>query len=780
MPPLRRLWVLLVLACAPALLIFLGIAAYFVNGVREGGHTPTGTLAGLGVKAPVRIDRDARGIPHVRAANEHDLFFAEGYLQGTDRLFQLDVYRRLVSGRLAEVFGSLAIQNDVAARIYDVNAIVGEQLRRLSPRARAELEAFTAGVNAAIRTRPLAPEFRVLGYQPEPWTARDSLLVSFATVVALTDDWQEVATREAVIGKVGPAARDAFFPVTDPAFDVPVGGGRPAPVAALPPLAIPYPTASPLYGVAGDSRAGLGSNEFAAGAGRTTTGRALLGNDPHLQLRMPGIWYLADLGAPGIHVAGATLAGVPGIILGHDEHLAWGSTNGAVATVRVYRERFSSGTSDRYLAGGRWLKAEHRTEHFHVRFGKDLTRDYLRTRHGFLFEDDGIVRLSAAWTADMDRRSAFETFDALDRAPSVADGLRALANYSGPPQNFVLADDRGEAAYTLAGQIPRDARWALSFADGPSNPPPALDALAFDQLPHVEAGRGVLASTANNRIYGAGYPYRLSAAFEPPYRAAEIARDLAHGPYDAASFSAVQADVTSLPERELAHATAAALGRTGTGGDAGLAALRSALASFDGRFSADSTAAVEASVLRQAAVERLVRLHMVPDLGRRYLTENGPQALVAVLRMLRERPHGWVPHDDYDAFLGAVARDALARITGSGRLGKPWSQVGGRTALHPMSAFGLSFWNGTPFPGLGDAYSPHVQGPSVTQSFRAVWDVGKWEAGGIVIPQGESGEPGSPHYRDGAATWLRGTLLPLPFADAAVARDRTSTLELNP
>jgi penicillin amidase len=716
----------------------------------------------------------------VRAANEHDLFFAEGYVQGTDRLFQLDLYRRLVSGRLGEVFGSLAIENDVAVRVYDINAVVNEQLQRLSPGARGDLEAFAAGVNAAMRTRPLAPEFRVLGYQPEPWTPRDSLLASFATVVALTDDWRQVATREAVIGKVGPAARDAFFPITDPAYDVPISGGRPAPVASLPPLAVPYPNASPLYGLVSDSRAGLGSNEFVAGAERTATRRALLGNDPHLQLRMPGIWYLADLKAPGIHVAGATLAGVPGIILGHNEHLAWGATNGAVATVRVYRERFSSGTSDQYLAGGRWVKAEHRTERFRVRFGKDITRDYLRTRHGFLFEDDGVVRLAAAWTADLDRRSALESFSALDRAGSVAEGLRALATYPGPPQNFVLADDRGESAYNLAGEIPRDERWGLSFADGPTSPPPALDALPFEALPHVAPARDAVVSTANNRLYGAGYPYRLSAAFEPPYRAAEIARDLARGPHDVASFSAIQADATSLPDRELAAATAAALSRNKTSTDPGLAALRKDLAAFDGRFSTDSTVAAEVSALRQAAVERLVRLHMAPDLGRRYLTENGPQGLVALLRMLREQPHGWVPGDNYDAFLSAAAHDALTNLRRTELLGKTWGEVGGRTAMHPMSAFGWPFWNGTAFPGLGDAYSPHAQGLAVTQSFRAVWDVGNWEAGGIVIPQGESGEPGSVHYRDGAPTWIAGTLVPLPFDDAAVARGRNSTLELKP
>jgi penicillin amidase len=460
--------------------------------------------------------------------------------------------------------------------------------------------------------------------------------------------------------------------------------------------------------------------------------------------------------------------------------LAWGATNGTVVSVRVFRERFQSASSDLYAAGNGWLHAQHRHETFNVRFGKPVERDYLRTRHGFVFSGDGTSRLAAAWTADLDRRSAFEQFDGLARANGVAQAMTALSRYPGPPQNFALADDHGNAGYVLAGDIPIDDAWGLRVVDGATSSAAPAPNVPFAKLPQAVPGRGVVVVTANARVYGAGYPYRLSAIFAPPYRAAELWRDLANRPYGVATFSAAQADVTSLPELELARAAVAAAARKGVSNDGSLRAELGALRSWDGRFTGDSHAGVYAVALRRAASERLVRYHLPKDLGVRYLSAEGGGAFVAVLRMLRERPRGWVPKDDYDAFLVAVLRDASATIERHQLTAVTWSDVGARIALHPLAGFGLAAWDGVRFPGLGDAYSPHVQAPANAQSFRAVWDVGRWENGGMVIPQGESGEPGSPHYRDLAATWLGGQLVPLPFDDAAVDSAAASRLELKP
>lgn len=767
-------------AVAPLLLVAAGFVVYVSIAVAMGAGTPTGTLAGLGVRAPASIVRDDRGIPHIRAKNEHDLFFLEGYAQGTDRLFQLDLYRRLVAGRLAEVFGSTALNADRAARVIDIDAIATAQLASLSPAERANVDAFADGVNAAIRTRPLPPEFRLLAYTPAPWTAKDSLEASFATVLALTDDWYAVLTRADVLNEVGSGAKNAFFSISDPRYDAPLTSGRPAPVAALPALRVKYPYAPSYYASVSDARAGSGSNNFAAGAALTATHRALLANDPHLELRIPGVWWLVDLECPGLHVAGATLAGVPGVILGHNEHVAWGATNGNVASVSIYNEAFRSATSDEYRAGARWLRAAHRRETFKVRFAQPVSEDYLRTRHGFVFADRGTVKVAAAWTADLERRASLAAFDGAARATSAAGAMAAFARYIGPAQNFVFADDGGNAGYQLAGWVPIDDAWAMSAHDGRTSPPPAPRYISYGALPRVSPNRKSLVYTANNRTYGAGYPYRLTADFAPPYRAARIAADLKKRPYDVTAFSAIQADVFSLPESELAFDAVGALLRKGLMSDSDMHDAFEAFRTFDGNFSGDSRGAVFVTVLRRAATERLVRYHMRPEVGVRYLEGDEGAAFVALLRSIRDRPRGWVPGDDYDTFLVDAMRDGIAALRKGNAYDQTWSDFGARTAQHPLSGLGLSMWNGVPFPGLGGPYAPHVQAPANCQSFRAVWDIGNWEAGGIVIPQGESGEPGSPHYRDAAPLWLQGNLVPLPFDDDAVAKAAQETLSLQP
>ena len=777
---MKRLLQLVGVALVPLLLIVVGVAAYIGTGVIAGGRDATGVLSGTGVRAPVRIVRDARGIPHVRAQSERDAFFAEGYLQGSDRLFQIDFYRRVVAGRLTEVFGSKALATDEDSRSFDPVGLVTEEERLLKPALRADLQAFADGVNFATRTRPLPPEFRILGYQPEPWTPRDSLLAATSTVLTLADRWYDVGTRIAIGDAYGDEVRNAFYPLTDPKYDVPIAGTKPAPLAPLPRLrSIPFPDVPPLGLRRESAREGLGSNDFAAGAALTATHRALLANDPHLDLYIPGVWYLAELESPTMHVAGATLAGVPGIILGHNAHLAWGSTNGTIASTALYREHFRNATSDEYLAGGRWVRATHRVEIFKVRFGKNATRDYLSTRHGFVV-GGGALRYAVAWTGERDKRAGFETFYDLAQARDVRAAFRVLDAYPGPAQNFVFADDAGNAGYALAGDVWLDDAWGLKAHDG-AKEPAKLGVVPYAQLPKVAPSRDALVFTANNQMYGAGYRYRLSSNFAPPYRAARIAQRLhAMKNYDVADFSSIQADVTSLAERELARAAAAALARKGPALDPQLAAMAQALRAFDGRFVSDSKAAVYASYLRRTACERLVRIHLGRDLGAAYLDGNYGTALELVLRVLRERPRGWVPHDDYAQFLVDSAHEVLATMKVQKRVGSTWGDVGARTARHPFSSLGIGWWDGTRFPGNGDGYSPHVQGSGVTQSFRAVWDVGNWDGGGMIIPQGESGQPGSPHYRDGAAPWLAGTLIPLPFTDRAVTAAAKETLELRP
>jgi penicillin amidase len=766
---------------APLALLVVAVLAYCLLvaiAMRAGVASTAGTIRGLAVDAPVRIMRDQRDIPHIRAASIHDAYFAQGYVTGSDRLFQIDITRRFVYGRLSELLGRVTLATDERSRVYDPARLVAAQFARLAKLQRAELQAYADGVNAAAAREPVPPEYRALFAFFEPWRAQDSLACGLATVRDLADGWDDVIMRDEVVRAGGAHAVDAFFPLTDPAYDEPTVGGAPASVAPLPALDGWRAPAGRTVALATDpAREGLGSNAFAVGAARTATGRALLANDPHLNRGIPGIWYLIEMSAPGLHVAGATLAGSPGVVLGHNAHIAWGATNGTVAGPRVYREQFGSDWGDVYAVGSGLQRATARVERFGVRFGGVSTRRYLATRHGFVVEEHARLRHAVTWDAVERPLAALAAFDELGRAGDLAAARTALAGYPGPTQNFVLADTAGRVGYYLAGAIP-DGPWGLTAADGARSPVQPLALVPFDRLPAVAPSRNAQVVSANNLQYGAGYPYRLSPEYTAPYRAAEIVRRLHAQPQiTAAALSAIQADVESPAERELARRAAAALRAAGAEHEADLAPAYAALAGFDGRFTSESRGATVVERLRLRAATDLVSAHLPPPIAARYLAPNA--RFLILMRALREHPRGWFPEDNPNAFLVAEVR-AVVQAFGPDGAVEPYGEADAVRAAHPLAAFGFAFWNGPLYPGRGGRYAPAVQGQNIGQSFRAVWDVGNWDGGGIDIPLGESGEPGSPHYRDLAPPYAQHALTPLPFSDVAVMHAARATLVLEP
>lgn len=675
----------------------------------------SGDVAGLPVAAQVQIVRDDRGVPHISARNERDLAFGQGYAEGSDRLFQLDLMRRFVYGTLSEVLGSTTLDADREARTVPVKDLVRIQFERSTPKERAMLQAFADGVNAATARQQKPFEFRALMYTMAPWRPEDSLAVGFATVLDLIDSWTDVA------------ARSADEPLTDPCYDAPVTEG----LRVTRPIAHCRLTAGRLSMLL-DKRAPLGSNEWASGAGHTTTGRALLANDPHLRLGIPGVWYLADLRAPGYHVAGATLAGTPGVILGHNDRIAWGATNGTVISLSVFN-------GDRIVHDSPGWQ----TETFHVRFGRDVIERFYRGKRFFGATTEAGTFVLVDWDAYRHPQSPLLAFEGLDHSKNIEDAERALRAYSGPTQNFELADTTGRVAYTLAGYIPNDPRWGRGIHP-PSELSKEFKAIPFAALPHVAPSRDAIVWTANNKMYGPSYPFRLSAQFAPPYRAARIAQLLrARAKYDVPYFVSMQMDTLSLAERELASLV---VRRGAIGRDAKFVTTIDKLRAWDGRISPDSVAASSIVTIRQ-------------ELAR----EGG--GMIPTMLAVRDR----VP------LLSAILSQK-DRV----RMNEPWSVAGAVTVRHPLDALGLWFLNGSTFAGNGDSLTVHVQNDGFSQSFRAVWDVGNWDAGGITIPQGESGQPGSPHYTDEAPAWVAGTLLPLPYSDGAVAKAARERQTLSP
>lgn len=680
--------------------IALTVAAYALDAF-SGMHAASrvdGNIQNLALTAPVHVLRDARGVPHIRAANEHDLFFAQGYTEAADRGFQIDLLRRFVYGQLAEVLGKPALSTDESARTVPVAALAQAQYQRLNPRDRAMLQAFADGVNAAYAREATPVEFRLLLYRPRPWKPQDSLAVGFATALDLIDSWNDVADR---IGK------DVHL--TDRCYDAPVTEG-------LARIADPKhcDVRAALVSELSDPRPPVGSNEWASGAAHTATGRSLLENDPHLRLQLPGVWYLVDLQAPGFHVAGAVLAGVPGVILGHNDNVAWGATNGTVTSLSVFDAPAKLDPND-------WA-----VETFHVRFGEDVSRRYYRgaREFGATVSVSGRSRfVLVRWNAYATPVSPLLAFEQLDRARNIEEALTALRMYPGPTQNFELADTSGRVAYHLAGEIPSDPLWATAIhpaGDLVKTYPP----IPFDALPHVDASRTAIVWTANNKMYGPGYPYRLSAAFTPPYRAYRVAELLrARKTYDVAYFASMQMDTLSVGERELAS-------------------FFPQFKNWDGRFTPESRDATAVYDVRVAIAQRHYTFGDALESAR--------------------------------AHRGALSSIAIDPSP------QPWGTAGAIQVKHPLAALGFDFLNGTTLPGDGDAYTLHVQKPAFSQSFRAVWDVGNWDAGGISVPQGESGRPGSGHYTDEAADWMAGRLLELPYSPTAVDRAAVDRLTLSP
>ena len=417
--------------------------AYAVN-IEAGLHNAAAARGGIGVAglyAPVTIVRDRRGIPHISAANDHDLYFAEGYVQGSDRLFQLDLTRRYAYGRLAEVFGVRALALDKVQRAVDINGIAERQVRALTPGDRVAILAFSDGVNAAAQQQPLPVEFRMLLYRPARWTPKDSVAVSIVASLELADSWHDIFARDAVWRQRGPGCFDALFPLSDARYDVALDGTFKRQLARA------HLNGCPQQGIVATSsqRHVIGSNAWAAGAMRTLDAHALLANDPHLDLTIPGIWYLVDMHSPHVHAAGATIPGIPGVVLGHNERVAWAATNAEMATTSV----FEAGR----LNPDSWV-----TERFHVRFSRDASAAYYRTSRDFSVfnENDPSAIALVRWPLTAERRSTIATVLALDGARSVNDALGILAEYRGSPQNLIVADLSGSVAYHVAGLVPDD------------------------------------------------------------------------------------------------------------------------------------------------------------------------------------------------------------------------------------------------------------------------------------------------------------------------------------
>ena len=599
----KTLRVLAALAAAAAILCAIAVRSTFPR--------VEGSQRVAGISGPVRIETDAYGIVTIRAASASDASFGLGFAHARDRLWQMEFQRRIASGRLAEILGKGLIETDRFLRTIGFRRAAAEALRGLSPAARAQLEAYTAGANQSLAVSAARPiELRLLRVAPKPFDPVDCLAWAkiMAWDLASANAANEIR-RARFVSAVGPARAAELFPevlaeptiLQDGEWTMPppnsIGPARASfPVSRFP-FPGPWAALEQHFALLNDLSLGFetaGSNSWVLAGARTKSGRPILANDPHLGLRTPSVWYLARLEAPGLSVAGATLPGLPSVIIGHNARIAWGLTSLEPDVQDLYLEEIDPNNPERYFHAGAWHPFRTRTETIHVRGADDVVFPVRSSVHGPIVTDvlEGAGKLSSPavalrWTGLDPEDSTSEAFLGLATAANWSDFLSAASHLRSPAQNFVYADVDGHIGYTAGGSIP-----IRSGSDGrlPARGTGEDDwagFIPFESLPRVlDPPRGFLV-TANNRAVSDRYPYPITRDWPEPYRARRITdRILARPVLGLEDVAAIQLDQFSHQARDLLPL----LLDTRPAGEAPARALER-LRSWNREFSPDSTAA---------------------------------------------------------------------------------------------------------------------------------------------------------------------------------------------
>ncbi|MDP3513969.1 MAG: penicillin acylase family protein [Sulfuritalea sp.] len=779
-----------------AALLALFVAAVAVAVIWWQRVTPVteGRLQVSGLAGEVSIERDDNGIPTLRGASRDAVLFGLGFVHAQDRLWQLETHRRIGSGRLAEAFGPAALDNDKFLRALGVRRAAAAQWAVLGADARAAVLAYTAGINAFIvdhlRARP--PEFLILGLQPEPWTPEDTLAWGIMMAWDLGANWTNELLRMRLALSLPVARIDQLLP--------PYPGQKPLPVrdyaALYRELKLSGDLGQQALLDAPESGVdGVGSNNWVLAGARTTSGKPLLANDPHLKLTTPALWYFARLDAPGLKVAGATMPGLPLLVLGQNERIAWGFTNTNPDVQDVYLEQIKPDDATRYRTPDGWAAFQSYSETIRVKGGPDVTLTTRATRHGPVISDAGTpvvagltgqaggpaYALALRWTALDADAASIDGGLAIGAAGSVAEFVTAAEKYKAPMQNMVVADVAGSIGFIAAGRVP--LRRADNDLHGQA-PAPGWEA-RYDWAGFLDPGRtpreidpprGWIA-TANHRVASANYPHYITSEWALPYRQQRIETLLAALPkHDKESLRRIQADVLSpaaqrlLPWLKKAQPTHAL----------GAAAMQH-LVAFDG----DMRALDVAPTIFAAWARELTRAVFADEMGgeEMYLRQVGRADFRAALEGVLERDDAWWCDDKATPAAetcAALVNRSLDRALEElqQRLGPDmarwhWGVVHLARAEHrPFSKVkALAPWFELRVATGGDNYTVnvgryHLKGgePYLNEhaaSLRAIYDLGNPANSGVMHSSGQSGLVLSPDFRRLLEPWQAVRDLPL-------------------
>jgi len=696
-------------AIGVALVAAAGIAYWFVYRVLP---QTSGTITAP-VAARVTIARDALGVPHISAASEDDAFFAQGYATAQDRLFQMDGLRRLAGGNLAEIAGPAALDLDRDSRRLRMRRLAELAYAKLQPQDRAPLAAYARGVNHFIRTHrhALPVEFTLIGYQPRPWSVVDSILIGLHMYRDLTTTWKDEILKRDMRAAGDRAKVDFLFP--------PRSGGELQP----------------------------GSNAWAVSGAHTASGKPLLCDDMHLEYSIPGIWYMVHLRAPGLDVSGVSLPGMPSVIVGHNQRIAWGVTNLHFDVQDLYIEDFDPATGQ-YLYRGQREQARLEREIIVVKGAQAIEMPLWITRHGPLYIDDAKEHLALRWAAA--EPGAFQfPFPELNKAQNWQEFTRALARYPGPAQNFVYADVDGNIGYQATGLLPIRKGYAGDVpVDGSSGENEWQGFIPFDQLPAFYNPPAGLVVTANQNPFPPDYPYAVNGNFASHYRSRRIRELLlARNGWQAQDMLSVQKDVYSSFSQYLAQAIVEAYGRhQPQHGE--LEGAVEVLRSWNGQMDKDGAAPLIAT-LAYEHLKLLVAQSASPAIGARYKYQMAPAVIET---LLRTRPAGWF--NDWDeAILRALAQGLDDGRRSQGRDPGHWIYgkyqpllLANPVGRHLPLVAGL--FDIGPVAMNGSPTTVKQYDGTLGPSMRLDADLADWDHSLLQGTTGQSGQVLSRHYKD--------------------------------
>ena len=845
------LWLLLAL-----LLVLAGLLGYAYYVAHAALPQLDGRLQIKGLSAEVSVTRDSHGVPTIEAANLGDLFFAQGYVTAQDRLWQMDVMRRYGGGELSEILGQDLLKLDREQKILGLRAAAKKTLEMASPRDRSFYESYARGVNAYIGTHSdrLPIEFRILHYAPKPWLVEDSAVIANSMVKDLNYHYfYDALDREKILAKLGPeltadlyvnrswhdrpptvmrqdltepdnagdsdddddddspdnSVTEKFSAISPEILPVATSGAKALPeekslIAALEALRHPkskHP--EPTYLGPMEELPVNGSNDWVVSGAHTVTGKPLLSNDMHLGHQMPNLWYEAHLRSGTIDVAGVTLPGMPYVIVGHNQRIAWGFTNVGPTVTDVFIENFNP--QGAYQTPTGWMHPEHRAEVIHVKGKPDVNVDVKITRHGPIITElvPGETRpLALRWTLYDGLHIPF--FD-VNAAQNWEEFQRAFSNLDAPGQNVVYADVDGNIGYHTTGKVPIRAEGDGSLpVSGADNAHEWVSYIPFEKLPSIYNPPSGIIATANGRIAPDGYPNSISMEWEAPWRTARIYHVLESGrQFSAADMLALQTDIQSEATLFAAERLVYAVDHASK---ASARAKQAAdlMRSWDGRMLAASAA----PTIAENAIGELRRLLLEPKLGTAtpdprneadselyigteknavdWKTYSWLQRSVWMENILLHRPKRWLPdkYPNYDELLTAAVEAAVNLPQAPQDLALwRWGAFNAVEIQHPILGKIpiVRRWSG---PGAQEQSGSGYTVKAVTRhhgpSERFTANLADLDQSTLNVVTGQGGNFLSPYYMDQWKAWYEGTTFTLPFTAKAVEAFKTHRLVLEP